>query len=77
MKKSSSREKGGQLIAPKGLIHQKDVKVLNLYALNGITQIDAICHINKIKLKSIMVIMWINEEKSTPQNLISMQKKHS
>ena len=43
----------------------------------GSIQINTICHINKIKVKSIMLIMGINEEKSISQIVISMQKKHS
>ena len=42
----------------------------------GIIQINTIWHINKIKQKSIMLIMGINEEKTISQIVISMQKKH-
>lgn len=52
-KKSTTRDKGVHFIMLKGLT-QKDVKVLYLYALNGITQINASCHIHRIEQKNII-----------------------
>lgn len=52
-KKSTTRDKGVHFIMLKGLT-QKDVKVLYLHALNGITQIHAICHIHRIEQKNII-----------------------
>lgn len=76
-KENMTGDKGLPFIMLKGLTHQKEVKVLNLYSLKGITQVKAICHINRTAQKNIMMITWIDEEKSILQNLISMYKKHS
>lgn len=51
--KSTTSDKGVHFIMLKGLT-QKDVNVLYLHALNGITQINAICHIHRIEQKNII-----------------------
>lgn len=51
-KRSMTRDKGVHFIMLKGLT-QKDAKVLYLHTLNGVTQINAICHINRIEQKNI------------------------
>lgn len=52
-KKSTTRDKGVHFIMLKGLT-QKNIKVLYLHALNGITQINASCHIHRIEQKNII-----------------------
>lgn len=52
-KSYTTSDKGVHFIMLKGLT-QKDVKVLYLHALNGITQIHAICHIHRIEQKNII-----------------------